>query len=92
MREPDYGILPRHMREGMQLWIERGIDGGSFMMSILCNDFMGAVSRADSTNIDRLKDFAMFLYNEAPPACFGSREKVKAWAESGGLRGHEEAA
>lgn len=38
------------------------------------------------------KDYAMFLYNEVPTGCYGSREKVKAWAERGGFLGNEEAA
>lgn len=90
MRPINYSMLPAHMQEAMQLWIERGIDGGSFMTSVLCNDLMGAIGRADGTNINRLKDYAMFLYNEAPPGCYGSPEKVSAWAKRGGTLGHEQ--
>lgn len=88
MRPIDYSTLPSHMREGMELWIEHGIDGGDFMTAVLCNDLMGAVGRADSMNINRLKDYALFLYNEAPPECYGSRENVKAWSKKGGRLGH----
>lgn len=89
---PNYEMLPAHMQEAMKLWVERGIDAGSFMMAVLCNDLMGALGKADSTNINRLKDYGMFLYNEVPSDCFGSREKVKKWAERGGMLGHEDAA
>lgn len=88
----NYSILPDHMQEGMQLWIERGILPGGFLTAVLRNDLMGALGRADSTNIDRLKDYGMFLYNEVPSECFGSDEKVRKWEERGGLRGKEEAA
>jgi hypothetical protein len=89
MRQPNYEMLPEHMREGMQLWVERGIDPGDFLMAVLQNDLMGALGKADSTNIDRLKDYGMFLYNEVPSDCFGSLENVSAWMERGGLLGHE---
>lgn len=88
--KPNYEMLPEHMQEGMQLWVERGIEPGSFLTAVLCNDLMGALGKADSTNIDRLKDYGMFLYNEVPSTCFGSREKVRAWAERGGLFGHDQ--
>lgn len=87
MRPIDYSMLPAHMREGMQLWIERGIEPGSFLMAVLCNDLMGALGRADSTNINALKNYGMFLYNEVPSDCYGSPEKCEAWAERGGLIG-----
>jgi hypothetical protein len=89
MRQPNYEMLPEHMREVMQLWVERGIDPGDFLMAVLRNDLMGALGKADSTNIDRLKDYGMFLYNEVPSGCFGSLENVSAWMERGGLLGHE---
>jgi hypothetical protein len=75
----DYSPLPEHMQDGMRRYIENGIEPGGFMMSVLCNDFMGAVGRADSINKARLADYAQWLYMCAPPACFGSREKVVAW-------------
>lgn len=84
---PNYEMLPEHMQEGMKLWVERGIDPGSFMMAVLCNDLMGALGKADSINIERLKDYGMFLYNEVPTGCFGSRAKVQAWIERGGMLG-----
>ncbi|MBT4111515.1 hypothetical protein HOE37_06685 [Candidatus Woesearchaeota archaeon] len=67
------------MQEGMQLWIEYGIDGGSFLMSILSNDFLGACSRADYINQKELFSFAMFLANEAPIGCFGSPAIIENW-------------
>jgi len=82
-------MLPEHMQEPMQLWVERGIEGGGFLMAVLCNDLMRALGKADSTNIKRLEDYGRFLYNEVPSECFGSRAKVVAWAEKGGMLGHD---
>lgn len=80
-RPIDYSELPEHMRGAMQRYMEHGIEPGSFLMSVLSNDFMGAVGRADSTNKHRLADYATWLYNFAPPASFGSPAKVDAWVE-----------
>lgn len=81
-RPIDYSDLPDHMQDAMRLYMERGIEPGSFLMAVLCNDLMGAVSRADHINASRLKDYAAWLYNNAPPQSFGSREKVGRWIES----------
>jgi len=88
----DYSKLPEHMQDGMRLYIERGIEGGSFMTAVLCNDLMGAAGKADHINRECLFDYCNFLYNEAPTSCHGSREKVEAWIERGGLKGNQEAA
>lgn len=78
-RSIDYADLPEHMRGAMERYMQYGIEPGSFLYSVLCNDLMGAVGRADSINRDRLGDYATWLYNNAPPPSFGSREKVDAW-------------
>ena len=71
----NYELLPEHMRDGMKRYIERGIEGGSFMTAVLCNDLMGALGKADEINRDRLWDYGNFLYNEAPSSCHGSPAK-----------------
>ncbi len=43
----DYSPLPEHMQDGMRRYIENGIEGGSFMMAVLCNDLMGAIVVVD---------------------------------------------
>lgn len=75
----NYSGLPTHMQAGAQRYMEFGIEPGSFLMSVFSNDFMGAVSHADDINQARLADYAIWLYNSAPPASYGSREKVRAW-------------
>ena len=75
----NYDMLPEHTREGMRAYIETGRPVGSFLVAILSNDFVEAVGRADSINQTLLFDYAMFLRNEAPANCWGSRAKVDAW-------------
>ncbi|MFE3839652.1 hypothetical protein, partial [Pseudogemmobacter sonorensis] len=76
-----------HMRDGMQRYIDRGINPGSFMTAVLSNDLMEAVRRGDDQNRTRLHDYVIFLYNEAPAWCFGSPRNVEAWIAKGGLLG-----
>lgn len=78
----DYSVLPEHMREGMQRYIEHGIVPGSFLRSVLENDLMGALKNADDINLHRLPDYGRFLYNDMPTAIFGSPKKVKAHAKA----------
>ena len=89
---PNYGMLPEHMREAMQLWLEQGIEPGDFLLAVLCNDLREAVGRADHINIHRLPDYVRFLYNEVPGMCYGSPEKVRKWADHNGLAGRDRAA
>jgi hypothetical protein len=79
MREINYTILPEHMREEMQGYMEHGIPTGDFLYAILCNDFVRALGHADSINTARIVDYAKFLYSEAPQICWGSEERVNAW-------------
>jgi hypothetical protein len=90
--EENLSILPHHMRSGMKLWIERGIEPGSFLTAVLCNDLMTALGKADDINCHRLFDYGVYLYNYAPSGCYGSPEKVARWLAAGGLLGKIETA
>lgn len=87
MRAIDYSILPEHMRDAMQLYIEKGLRPGGFLTALLSNDLMGALKRADEVNSNSFRLYGMFLYNEAPLWCYGSPARVEAWLEKGGLEG-----
>jgi hypothetical protein len=77
----DYSILPEHMREAAERWIENGIYPGSFLTAVIHNDLVEAVGRADFINRNRLHDIVSFFYNEAPSPCWGSPALAKAWHE-----------
>lgn len=78
----DYSTLPEHMQDGMRLYIESGINPGSFLRAVLENNLMEALGRADHINRHALFEYGSFLYNEAPPNCFGSPENVAAWIKA----------
>ena len=85
-----YDTLPKHMREGAQLYVEHGKLSGSFLTAILENDFVGAASNADDINLMFLHEWALWLYNDAPVFAWGSKEKVAAWIERGGMHGRDD--
>lgn len=71
--------IPKHMRDGMMMWVAFGIRPGSFLTSVLQNDLMGALRAGDDINRANLEKYGSFLWNYAPSLCFGSPSKVAAW-------------
>lgn len=73
--------IPEYMAGGIDRWIENGIEPGSFLMAVICNDLALAVGLADSTNLANLPAYVGYFYNEAPSPCWGSPAKAAAWIE-----------
>lgn len=82
----NYSMIPDHCRDGLRRYVEKGQIPGDFLQAVICNDLVLAASRADYINQQCLQDYARFLYN-APAGCWGSMEKMRRWAEAGGLEG-----
>jgi hypothetical protein len=78
-------LVPEHMHGGLARYIDSGIMPGSFLSAVLTNDLKGAFGYADHINKNRVGDIAMYLYNYAPSACWGSPSKVEQWVAHGGL-------
>lgn len=74
--------IPERMMPGIRLYINKGIVPGSFLKAVICNDLREAVGCADDENLENLPAFVMYFYNEAPGSCWGSKEKMYAWAET----------
>jgi uncharacterized membrane protein len=83
----DYTSLPEHMQDGTRLYVERGIEPGDFTLAVLCDSLTGSFAHADLINARNMRDWATWLWNDAPAGCWGSLDKVKAWIEKGGLQG-----
>ena len=75
----NYAELPEGLQGGMKRYIEDGISTGHFLTAVLSNDLLGAVSRADGTNIKLLPEIVRWIYNEAPSNCWGTAKQVQAW-------------
>lgn len=81
----NYSLLPERMQGDMKRYVEEGIPPGDFLRAVLENKLMQSFQLADDTNVERMWEFANFLYNELPSGCWGSVEKVVAWIQKGGL-------
>lgn len=77
---PDYTILPEHIRDGVRLYIEKGIIPGSFLQAVICNKLKESFMYADGINQMRMFDIVKFFYNEAPISCWGSEERMRTWS------------
>jgi hypothetical protein len=84
-------LIPDHMQASVSTWIEHGQPApllmGSFMRAILLGRLFDAFAHADENNANAMRGWALFLHNYAPSACYGSVERIDAWAQRGGLVG-----
>jgi len=86
----NYNKLPEHMRESARRYVQEGVIPGDFLQAVLRNDLVRSFSNADDINIMHIRDWAHWLYNEAPSHCWGSHEALKYWHERGGLNGRSD--
>jgi len=79
--------IPTRMMPGIERYINKGIPAGDFLMAVFENNLTEAMGRADEENFANLPAYAVYLRWEAPNGCWGSKEKINAWVERGGLEG-----
>jgi len=76
-------LVPEHMRHSIQWWIEQGEPCpqmmGSFQYALLTNNLHDVFQYGDDENLRSLPNWMTFLHQDAPAACWGSRENVEAW-------------
>lgn len=85
MREIDYTSVPvDYMAGAVQCYIENGLEPGSFMRALLCNDLRGAIARADGMNIARIPHWVVWMENNLPGAAWGSAQNYENWIARGG--------
>ena len=91
MFEEDFARLapgiPNYMHASVTRYVIDGCPVGEFLTAALANDLIEAYGRADENNASCMRGWALMLYNAIPSAARGSYAAVKAWIESGGLRG-----
>ena len=81
----NYDNIPPHTRDAARLYVEHGIQPGSFLTAVICNDLAGAIGRADDMNAAAMQDWVNFFYNDTPSTCWGSPAKFNAWTAQGGM-------
>ena len=74
----DYNVS-NDIVESLDRYVDHRIETGSFLRACLENNLMEAFGRADAFNSINLKNICMYIYNEIPSSCHGSREVVAAW-------------
>lgn len=74
-------LIPPHILKALQGWGDGSRPfAGDFVRAVLSNDLVEAVGRADAESMAALKAIVQYVYCELPSVCWGSPEKVKAWA------------
>jgi hypothetical protein len=78
--------VPVHLRDGMRRYVEHGILPGHFLRAVISNRLWETLTRADETmGRDEITAVFRWFYQCAPGECFGSPQKMEAWAEKGGM-------
>ena len=65
-------------RASLRRYADRHIETGGFLRSVLENNLMEAMGRADETSRAWLFEICSYVYNELPSPCHGSPEAVAA--------------
>jgi len=79
-------IPPRTLKT-LRNYIENGIPTGGFLYNVLLNNLMMSYGKADIENLAALGHIIMFLHNEAPWDCHGSKDRIEEWIKKGGREG-----
>lgn len=85
--EENYELLPKHMRDGAQMYVKLGVPPGGFLTAVLSNNFKEAFARADDINIAYMGNWAQWVVWHCPAEAQGSVAKVQAWIKRCGLKG-----
>lgn len=60
-------------------YVINGWEPGEFLVSVLENDLMGALGKADIENRRDIFEICQYVYNELPADSHGSPDRVRAW-------------
>jgi len=74
-----YSKIPEVTMGALERYANQRIRTGSFLESVLTNDLFGALGRADESNHKALRLICLYVYNEMPSSCWGSKERVETW-------------
>jgi hypothetical protein len=74
--------IPARMMSAIKSYVEKGEIPGDFLQAVICNNLKDACGRADRENLRNLPAYVSYFFNEVPSTCWGSREKMLAWADT----------
>ena len=81
--------VPRHLQEGLRLYIEEGRPVGDFLTALLEDSLTRTWKHADLVSRASMSSLLSFLYNSVPAPAWGSHKKVQAWLAHRGMAGAE---
>ena len=67
------------IRQSLDAYVQQRRPLGGFLQAVIENNFMEAVGRADSRNVEQLVLIASYVYNDMPSTCHGSPARYAAW-------------
>ena len=76
---PNSGLCPPHVAKTIDLYVEHGLEPGSFTRACLENNLREAVLRADSLNMANIPHIVAYMWNKIPAECWGSPSRVDSW-------------
>ena len=72
--------VPKHLQEGLLRYVNDGVEPGGFLCAVIECNMASALSRADpGITLDDIRGIYVWLYNFAPPRCFGSLTRRLLW-------------
>ena len=74
--------VPKHLLKGLIAWGNKHHRVGDFLTAVLSNDLWEAVARADDESMKSLRFVVMFIHNELPSKCHGSKQIVADWTKA----------
>lgn len=72
-------MIPDRLTSALLRYVDRRTPTGGFLRACLENDLLQAACTADDECRLCLTEIMRYIANELPGACWGSKEKVKAW-------------
>lgn len=75
----DWSTCPAGMRDGLQRYVEHGIEPGGYLTAVLRGDLFDAMGRADLQSRRDMFDLCSFIFNFLPNAIWGDRNSVSEW-------------
>lgn len=83
--------FPNHLWRGLKYYVLEGYPTGQFLEAVFVGNLFEVFRRGDVGSLASLRPLIMYLENECPIGCYGSKEHVKEWSKQGGLNGlHKE--
>lgn len=81
--------VPEHTQRSIEYYLLHGLEPGSFLTSVICNDLFAAMGRADPINRKNIEYITYWFTSDAPYGSYGSKEKMQDWMKD--THGHRAA-